>query len=172
MEISDYLKIKMQPGKKYAFLGIGSALNSDDAAGMYFIEILGGMIKQDNVLLIPGSTAPENFTGVIKDFKPDVLFVVDAAHMGLIPGDIKIVQACDISGVSFSTHMLPLTVMLKYLEAESGCDVIFVGIQPASTDFGLCMCDAVKNGVERLAENFCFILNNGCGKASNTQEDN
>jgi len=163
MKMIDYLKNNMRPGQKYAFLGIGSSLRSDDAAGMYFIELLSSMIKQDNVLLVAGSTAPENFTGVIKDFGPDVLFVVDAAHMGLLPGEIKIVPACDIGGVSFSTHMLPLTVMLKYLEAESGCDVMFVGIQPACTDFGLCMCDDVKKGVERLAGDFCFVLGNRCG---------
>jgi len=139
-------------------LGIGSVLRSDDAAGMYFIELLGKMIKQDNLLLIAGSTAPENFSGVIKDFEPDVLFVVDAAYMGLLPGEAKIVPACDIGGVSFSTHMLPLTVMLKYIEAETGCDVLFVGIQPKCTDYGLCMCNDVKKGAEQLAEYFRLAL--------------
>jgi len=163
MEIRDYLKNIMQSGQRYAVMGIGSVLRSDDAAGMYFIELLSGMIKRDNLLLIAGSTAPENFTGAIKDFKPDVLFIVDAAHMGLLPGEAKVVPACDISGFSFSTHMLPLPVMLKYLEAESGCDVLFIGIQPKCTDYGFCMCDDVKKGVERLAEDFRFALNSKSG---------
>jgi hydrogenase 3 maturation protease len=158
MDIRDCLKNNIQPGQKCALLGIGSALRSDDAAGMRFIELLRDRIHQDNVLLIAGSTAPENFTGVIKNFAPDKLFIVDAAHMGLLPGEVKVVPACDIGGVSFSTHMLPLSVILKYLESETGCDVLFIGIQPKCTDQGLCMCDEVKKGTEHLAEDFYYAL--------------
>lgn len=158
MEIRDCLENNIKSGQKYAVLGIGSELRSDDGAGMYFIELLSDRVKHDNVLLIAGSTAPENFTGVIKNFAPDKLIIVDAAHMGLLPGEVKVVPACDIDGVSFSTHMLPLPVMLKYLEAESGCDVLFIGIQPECTDQGLCMCDEVKKGIEQLAEDFYFAL--------------
>jgi hydrogenase 3 maturation protease len=154
MEIRDYLQTNIQPGQKIAVLGIGSTLRSDDAAGMYFIELLGNLVKKENVLLIAGSTAPENFTGVIKSFAPDTLFIVDAAYIGLLPGEAKVVSAADISGVSFSTHMLPLPVMLKYLEAEVHCDVIFIGIQPKCTEQGLIMSDEVKKGTERLVEDF------------------
>ena len=101
MEIRDYLQTNIQPGQKIAVLGIGSTLRSDDAAGMYFIELLGNLVKKENVLLIAGSTAPENFTGVIKNFAPDTLFIVDAAYIGLLPGEAKVVSAADISGVSF-----------------------------------------------------------------------
>lgn len=154
MEIRDCLRKNIQPGQKYAILGIGSTLRSDDAAGMYFIELFGELVQRDDVLLIAGSTAPENFTGVIKDFAPDKLFIVDAAHMGLLPGETKMVPACDIAGVSFSTHMLPLPVMLKYLESEACCDVIFIGIQPKCTDQGFSMSDEVKKGTKRLVEKF------------------
>lgn len=154
MDIRDCLKHNIQHGQKYAVLGIGSQLRSDDAAGMYFIELLSGLVQQDDVLLIAGSTAPENFTGIIKNFAPDKLFIVDAAHMELLPGETKVVPACDIGGVSFSTHMLPLSVMLKYVEYESGCDVLFIGIQPKCTDQGFCMSDEVKKGTERLVEDF------------------
>ena len=158
MEIRDCLKNSIQPGEKYAVLGIGSILRSDDAAGMHFIELLGDLVKQDDVLIIAGSTAPENFTGVIKNFAPDKLFVVDAAHMGLMPGEAKVVSASDIGGVSFSTHMLPLPVMLKYLESEARCEVLFIGIQPKCTDQGFCMCDEVKKGTEQLVEDFCYAF--------------
>lgn len=154
MEIRDCLRKNIQPGQKYAILGIGSTLRSDDAAGMYFIELFGELVQRDDVLLIAGSTAPENFTGVIKDFSPDKLFIVDAAHMGLLPGEAKVVPACDIAGVSFSTHMLPLPVMLKYLESEACCDVIFIGVQPKCTEQGFYMCDEVKKGVGHLVEEF------------------
>jgi len=161
IDIRDYLRKSIQPKQKLALLGIGSTLRSDDAAGMYFIELLSGMLQQDRILLIAGSTAPENFTGVIKEYTPDKLFIVDAAHMGLSPGEVKVVPACDIGGVSFSTHMLPLPVMLKYLESESGCEVVFIGIQPKCTDQGLAMCEEVKQGTERLVQDFYDTLMSG-----------
>jgi hydrogenase 3 maturation protease len=155
MVTADCLRKNIRSGQKYAILGIGSVLRSDDAAGMYFIELFGDMVRRDDVLLIPGSTAPENFTGVIKNFAPDRLFIVDAAFLGLLPGDAKVVPACDIGGISFSTHMLPLPVMIEYLESETHCTVTFFGIQPKSTDHGLFMCDEVKRGTEQLAMAFC-----------------
>ena len=158
MKVRDYLRKSIQPGQKIAFLGVGSTLRSDDAAGMYFIKLLEEILHQDNVLLIAGSTAPENFTGVIKDFAPDKLFIVDAAYMGLSPGEVKTVPACDIAGVSFSTHMLPIPVMLKYLENETDCEVVFIGIQPGCTDQGLSMCEEVKRGTERLVQDFYCTL--------------
>ncbi len=142
------------PGRKIAFLGVGSALRSDDAAGMYFIELLGKVVKKKNVLLIAGSTAPENFTGVIKDFAPHKLIIVDAAYMGLLPGEARVVPAAGIGGLSFSTHMLPLTTMLKYLHSEIHCEIIFVGVQPGFTGEGMSMSDEVKSGIRRLVDYF------------------
>jgi len=158
MDVRFFLRKNINPKHRIVLLGVGSTLRSDDAAGMYFIELLKEKLQQDRILLIAGSTAPENFTGVIKEYAPDLLFIVDAAHMGLLPGEAKLVPACDISGVSFSTHMLPIPVMLKYLESEAGCEVVFIGIQPKSIEQGLSMCEEVKRGTERLAEDFYDAL--------------
>lgn len=158
MGLEECLKTNVQPGLKIALLGVGSTLRSDDAAGMYFIELIGKLLHRKDLLLIAGSTAPENFTGVIKKFAPDKLFIIDAAYMGLAPGESRVVPAAEISGISFSTHMLPLTVMLKYLETEAPCDVIFIGIQPKYTDQALPMSDVVKKGTERLVDKFYWAL--------------
>lgn len=155
MEIKEFLKRNINAVEKYAVMGIGSVLRADDGAGMYFIELCEENIKSDNLILIGGSTAPENFTGVIKDFKPQKLFIIDAAHMGLLPGEFKILKESDIGGLPFTTHMLPLSVIVKYLEAEANCEVIFIGIQPLSTDQGFEMCDKVIDGTKKLADCFC-----------------
>ncbi|MGB4564487.1 MAG: hydrogenase maturation peptidase HycI [Dethiobacteria bacterium] len=158
MEMRDYLKRLIRPGQKIAVLGVGSTLRSDDAAGMYFIELLESLVNKENVLLIAGSTAPENFTGVIKNFAPDILFIVDAAHVGGAPGEARVIPVEDISGISFSTHMLPLPVLLKYLEAEVPCEVICIGIQPKCTEAGFSLSEEVREGTERLAEDFYCTL--------------
>jgi len=148
----------MPHGQKTAIMGVGSVLRSDDAAGMYFIERLMSYKKRDDLLLIEGSTAPENFTGVIKNFEPDRLFIIDAAYMGLPVGEIRVLETASIGGMSFSTHMLPLPVMLNYLELETSCEVICIGIQPGSTEQGFTMCEEVRAGAEHLAEMFYEAL--------------
>lgn len=157
-EIASFLSEKITPGEKIALLGVGSILRSDDGAGMNFIETLTEKIHVDNVLLIAGSTAPENFTGVIKDFAPKTLFVVDAAHMGLAVGEIGLIDESDVAGLSFSTHMLPLPIMFSYLKQETGCEIVCIGIQPENTEQGLGMCEKVRAASESLAGMFIEAL--------------
>lgn len=153
MSLEAFIKEKTAESKKIAIMGVGSILRSDDGAGMYLIEQLQEQ-QSDNLLLIGGSTAPENFTGVIKDFKPDKLFIVDAAQMNLPVGEIRVLDTDDINGLSFSTHMLPMPVMLQFLKLESNCEIICIGIQPENTEFGFEMCEKVKSAVESLARLF------------------
>jgi hydrogenase 3 maturation protease len=149
---------KIGNGKKIAILGVGSELRADDAAGMYLIALLSSSLQDEPVLLIGGSTAPENFTGVIKDYSPDVLLIVDAAHMDATPGEIRILDTKNIGGLSFSTHMLPLPVMLNYLHMEVGCEIVCIGIQPHSIELGYDMCEEVKSGIEKLSDMITLIL--------------
>lgn len=158
MKLRSFLMEKISSGRRTAVLGVGSVLRSDDGAGMYFVEKLSGLIERENLLLIGGSTAPENFTGVIREFKPAVLFIVDAAHMGLTPGEIHVLDPDEITGMSFSTHMLPLPLMLNYLAMELDCEVVCIGIQPASTEQGLEMCAEVTAAATDLAELFFEAL--------------
>lgn len=145
--------------KKIAIMGIGSELRNDDAAGMCLIEKLRAAINREDVIFIGGGTAPENFTGVIKDFQPDRLVIIDAAHMGLPTGEIRLLESDEIGGLSFSTHMLPLPIMLKYLELELNCHVICIGIQPKNTEQGFTMCEDVAKAVDKLSSIFYEALN-------------
>ncbi len=157
MSIEAFIKEKVAASQRVAVMGIGSVLRSDDGAGMYLIEKLQAL-QNEKLLLVAGSTAPENFTGVIKDFAPDKLFIVDAAHMHLPVGEIRVLDTENIEGLSFSTHMLPLPVMLNYLRLEANCEVICIGIQPENTDMGLEMCEKVKSASEYLARLFAEAL--------------
>ncbi|MEG1662287.1 MAG: hydrogenase maturation protease, partial [Clostridiales bacterium] len=105
-------------GVPIAVLGVGSVLCGDDAAGMEVIARLEQYDLPGRILLCAGSTAPENFTGVIKKFAPTYLIVIDAAYMEKPPGTIAIIPAEAIDGMGFSTHMLPMSVMLNYLRQE------------------------------------------------------
>ncbi len=128
---------------KVCVLGIGSDLRGDDVAGLLVVDFLSRRcINFDNsdvknkLHVIYGSTAPENATGDIKRSNPTHLVVVDSADMGLNPGDVQILGEEQIGGVSFSTHMLPLSVMIQYLKNSIDFKTVIVGIQPKDIGFG------------------------------------
>ena len=147
-EIKTLLADALQGAHTVALLGCGSVLRGDDAAGMAVAERLSGF--GGNVRVFCGSNAPENFTGEIKKFRPDTLLVIDAAHMGLPAGEAAIISPEDIEGVSFSTHILPLKVMLDYLRREIGCRVVLVGIQGINYEFQAGMSPEVGDAVDSI----------------------
>jgi hydrogenase 3 maturation protease len=158
-EIEAFIKEKITGRTRVVILGVGSELCADDAAGMLLIKKLKKKLgRKKSVQLIAGSTAPENFTGVINEFCPDIIFIVDAAYMGKQPGSVCPVQSGQIGGVSFSTHMLPFNVLLSFLRKAANCPVEFIGIQPKNTGFGEAICSEVEQAVADLAECFSEII--------------
>ena len=105
----------------------------------------------DRLLVLAAGQAPENATGALRRFAPDLLLLVDAAEMGEIPGTICWIEMKDISGVSASTHSLPLSMLLKYLSLELGCQVVLLGIQPGSNEFKESTSPAVLRAVGAIA---------------------
>jgi len=112
-------------------LGVGNTLLSDDGAGIYMAE----SFKKEGWLSYNCGTAPENFTSIIRREQPELLLIVDAARMGLSPGEIRQIPEEKITDVSFGTHQLPLSQLTAYLREYAG-KIIIIGIEPKSTDFG------------------------------------
>lgn len=147
----------LPPNMRAAILGVGSELCKDDFAGMAAVERL-MPYSSDDLLILGGSNAPENCTGRIRAFKPCSVIVIDAAHMGRAVGEYALIDPKRITGATFSTHMLPLPVTLSYLEAVCGCVTAYIGIEPASTEQGIGMCEEVRRGVEGLTQELISII--------------
>ncbi|HWQ58918.1 MAG TPA: hydrogenase 3 maturation endopeptidase HyCI [Clostridia bacterium] len=139
---------------RVAVLGVGSELCRDDAAGLYAVERMRREPGLEKLLLLSGESAPENFTGVIKGFSPDALIVVDAAYMDLPAGSFQLLPYEKAAGLSFSTHMLPLPMLMDYIRAECGCRLYVIGIQPENTGQGLGISPRVREGARKLARMF------------------
>ena len=131
-------------------LGIGNELRGDDAAGVLVARLLSS--KGKKLISIEGGSAPENFTGVIIKAAPSHVVIVDSAWMELEPGSIRMIEARSIDGASFSTHTLPAGVLISYLKRSIECEVITMGIEPKSTEFGARISPEVKKAVRKLAE--------------------
>lgn len=159
MRLSEYLA-PLLVGKRVAIMGIGSELCGDDSAGMLCASLLKRELGNfENVLIIGASTAPENFTGEICDFKPDSVILIDAAELGLKVGEIGIINPKDIKGISFSTHMLPLSMLVQYLELKLKCQFGIIGIQYKNKSFGELLCSEVQDTVGKLVDEIYELLN-------------
>jgi hydrogenase 3 maturation protease len=137
---------------RVAVLGVGNDMNGDDGAGVHVVRALSTrMAATPGLLLIDGGTAPENFTGPLRRFRPDLVVEIDAAHQDRPPGTLAWIDWRDADGMSASTHTLPPSVLASYLTTDLGCRVALIGVQPASLEMGRGLSPEVAAAVERLA---------------------
>jgi len=137
---------------RVALLGIGNELNGDDAAGVLAARRLKGLPLPDSWLVIEAGVGPEAYTGVLRRFQPELVLLVDAAHMDEAPGTICVVDCAQASGFGGSTHTQPPSTLAEFLSADLGCRVLLVGIQPGHVDFDVPVTAAVLAAVEELAQ--------------------
>ena len=135
-----------------AILGCGSPLRGDDAAGSLIALNLADLDTRSGgrARAFYGDVAPENLTGPIKQFAPELLLIIDAVNMSLEPGELRIISKDEVGGVSFSTHILPLPILMQYLESEIGCRTLLLGIQAADLEFLADMTPAVADAVDAI----------------------
>ena len=145
------------PPPRLAILGIGSELHGDDAAGVLLARRLQKRLAgQEHILVLDGGPAPESMSGKLRRFAPQLILMIDAAHLGEKPGVLRYLDWRQTSGLSASSHTLPLHVLASYLSAELNDPAIgLLGIQPASTDFGAPLSPGVAKAID-LAEQ-CLV---------------
>lgn len=138
--------------KRLAVLGVGQALRGDDAAGIKVVQELQKRLPpSEDLMLVEAGPAPENFTGLLRRFHPDLVILVDAALMGLTPGAWRRLEWRDTTSYTGSTHTLPLNFLASYLETELGCTVELIGIQPAGNEFEAPLSPAVLSGIDSVS---------------------
>jgi hydrogenase 3 maturation protease len=116
--------------------GIGNPIRMDDFVGVRIVQDLQGKVP-DKVYLIECETVPESFIQQIVDFNPTHILLIDAAMLGLKPGDSKLMGFERlIDAHAFSTHMLPLRIFCEYLMKTTNAKIALLLIQPAQNDFG------------------------------------
>jgi hydrogenase 3 maturation protease len=108
--------------------------------------------------VVEAGPAPENCTGPIRRFTPDLVILVDAADMEEAPGTVRWLDWQEATGLSASTHSLPLSFFARYLTTESGAAVALLGIQPQQIDFGTRLSDPVRRAVRRVVDGLSALL--------------
>ncbi len=128
-------------------LGIGNPRHGDDALGPVFARAF----RHPNWQCVNAATAPENFTGLIRRLRPDLLILLDAADMGLPPGSLRRLNPQDILPEDFGTHAGSLGHLADFL-SNAARQIVIVGIQPASTAPGTRLSPAVRATLKSLGQ--------------------
>ena len=128
----------------YLIMCIGNREGGDDSVGPYLADKL-----KDFFTVIDCGTTPENYTSVVKKHSPENLIIIDAAEMGLEPGETCIVPKEKIGVMHISTHGIPVSILIGYLE-QYVKNIIFIGIQPKTMSGEIT--EIVKKSADRLSE--------------------
>ena len=130
------LKEWLSDAEKVVVAGIGNPIRSDDFVGVKIVQALQGKVAK-SVFLIECETVPESFIQQILDFDPTHVLLIDAAVLGLKPGESRLVDPRQLgNSPAFSTHMLPLRIFCELVTKAGKAKIGLILIEPEKTDFG------------------------------------
>ena len=132
--------------QRVALVGVGHELRGDDAAGLA-VARRARPWAGERLLVLEGGPAPENVTGVLRRFAPQLVLLVDAAEFGAEAGAVRWLTPDMVEGLSATTHTMPLSMLATYLEQELNCRVYLVGIQPGQNGIDQPLSAAVEKAV-------------------------
>jgi hydrogenase 3 maturation protease len=131
----EILRFRVTGAGRLAVVGIGDELNPPDRLGMYAARQV-DQHRVQGVKVFFAGTVPESITGPLRRYRPGHVLFLDAADMGVRPGTIAVIEPEHVRATLLSTHVLPLTVVMDYVQQESGSGVTLLGIQPDLTGPG------------------------------------
>jgi hydrogenase 3 maturation protease len=136
--------------KRVVVAGIGNPIRSDDFVGVKIVQDLKGKVSK-NVHLIECETVPESFMQEIVDLKPSHVLLIDAAVLGLKPGETRLVfpeQITDFPAVT--THVLPLRIFCEYITEMTETKIALLLVEPENTEFGEGLTPEVQKTAKKI----------------------
>ncbi len=132
-------------------------MKADDGIGPYIIDHLQAL-NPPNIELINASTVPENFITHLIDSNPSFILLIDAALMQAEPGTIRLIDKTSIGGIAFSSHQLPLTFFIEYIENSITTTILILGIQPFTDEFAQPFSKPVKVAAQSIIDTLTQIF--------------
>jgi len=148
MELEEFFK----DAKKVLICGIGNDTRGDDAFGVYVVEKLKEMISNQKVVFLNCGEMPESYTGKIIRENPSHVVFIDAVHFEGKPGEIVLADPEGTLGEAFSTHKMPLKLLVRYLKQHTKAKFILIGAQPKQTGLFVEMSEELRESAERLVK--------------------
>jgi len=138
-------------------MGIGNPCRGDDAAGSLVAQQLSdlwhGHLGHDapGVRVIDAQEVPENYLRQVVGEGPDTVVLIDSVDLKSAPGSVALLDKDQVAGYWPSTHRVPLTLLMDYLERETHARICLIAIQPRQTGFLQPMSAEVSSSVEGIA---------------------
>jgi len=156
--IEQDLKTWFVDAKNIVVAGIGNPIRQDDYVGLKIVEGLQGKVAA-TVCLLECETVPESYLQDIEQFKPTHVLLIDAAFLGLKPGESCLLgpeKIVDYSAIS--THALPLRIFCEYIKKATDAKIGLLLVEPKSMEFGEGLSIEVQGTAERLTRVLLFYL--------------
>ena len=156
--VQDALEKWFAGADRVVVAGIGNSIRRDDFLGVKIVQDMQGKVPK-NVCLIECETVPETFMPEIIDFKPSHVLLVDAALLGLKPGEIRLVFPEQVEAFpAVTTHFLPLRIFCEYITKMTGAKIAFLLVEPENTEFGEGLTPKVQAVADKLTGNLIDLL--------------
>ena len=137
---------------KVVVAGIGNPIRRDDFVGVKIVQDLEGKVS-NKVYLIECETVPESFMQEIVDIKPSHVLLIDAAILGLEPGETRLVFPIQIKDFpAITTHVLPLRIFCDYITNMIETQIALLLIEPENTEFGEGLTLTVQTAAEKITK--------------------
>jgi len=153
------VEARLKGSKQIVVMAVGDELNPRDCVGILAgRRISAARLRKTKVLQT--SQMPENYTSVIRRLEPSHVVIIDSAEMGGKPGDVAFINPDRVAATRVSTHAMPLSVVMTYIEKELNAKVSLIGIQPARQESSASGFQPVEvmRGVERVVNGFSYAL--------------
>ena len=138
--------------------GIGNPIRTDDLVGVRVVRDLQGKVSED-VVLVECETIPETYLQEIVELEPSHVLLIDAAILGLDPGEARLIEPEQITDFpAITTHVLPLRIFCEYITKATKAKIGLLLIQPKSTEFGEGLTSEVEVSAERIISLLIDIL--------------
>jgi len=152
------LKAWLLDAEKVVIAGIGNPIRMDDFVGVKIVQDLRGKVSE-KVYLIECETVPESFIQPIINFNPTHIILVDAAVLGLKPGNSRLIKPEQLTMFpAFSTHALPLRIFCEYLTKTTKAKIALLLIEPKKADFGEGLTPEIRATTQEIINTFLKVL--------------
>jgi len=157
-DVEKELKTWLSNAEKVVVAGIGNPIRMDDFVGTKIVQDLQGKVS-DGVYLIECETVPENFMQPIIDFNPTHVLLIDAAILGLKPGDSRLIRPERLMAFpAYSTHALPLRIFCEYLAKMIKANIALLLMEPKKADFGEGLTLEVEASAQDIVDSLLRVL--------------
>jgi len=157
-DVEKELKLWLSNAEKVVVAGIGNPIRMDDFIGTKIVQDLRGKVS-DGIYLIECETVPENFMQQIIDFNPTHVLLIDAAILGLKPGDSRLIRPERLMAFpAYSTHALPLRIFCEYVAKMIKANIALLLIEPKKADFGEGLTLEVETSAQRIVAILLKVL--------------